>query len=413
VVLKIKFGPASIRWRAEHTEYDPPHCFADVQRSGPFARWEHHHRFVEQAEAGNHCVLRDEIKYELPLGAAGSVLGGRRVRGDLEAMFAYRHRVTRDDLLLKSSHSPEPLTVAVSGSSGLVGQRLCSLLTLLGHRVITLERSSERARGFREALAPWAQASDAEQLSGVDAVVHLAGKPIAGGRWTDRVKREIRDSRIQMTGQLAAILAGLPEPPKVLVCASATGIYGDRGDEELTEESRHGDDFLADVAEQWEAACEPAREAGIRVANVRFGLVLDPNGGALQKMLLPAKCFGGALGDGKQWWSWVALDDAVGAIYHVLQTDGVTGPVNLTAPGPLTNRQFARALGRVLSRPALVPAPAFALRAALGEMADALLLSSARVRPTVLLESGYRFRFDTAEAALRYCLGKDRLESLE
>jgi hypothetical protein len=411
VVLRITAGPARLRWVAVHTDYDPPHLFADTQEKGPFRSWHHRHRFEPAGDSG--CLLRDEIDYELPFGALGGWFGSGAAAANLESMFSYRHRVTRDDLQLASKHDVPRLRIAVSGTSGLVGARLCSFLTLIGHDVIRLERSLEKVDDPEAAIAPWDSEQQAARLSGVDAVVHLAGKSIASGRWNEQVKREIRDSRVLMTRQLAESLASLHRPPKVFVCASATGIYGDRGDDVLDEQSEIGDDFLAGVAAEWEQACSPAADAGIRVANARFGIVLDPNGGALQKMLLPAKLFGGALGSGKQWWSWVALDDVVGAIYHLICRDDVSGPVNVVAPEPLTNKAFAQALGGVISRPALIPAPAFGLRLALGDMADALLLASTRVEPNVLRESGYEFRFPTADAALRYCLGKERLESIE
>ncbi len=202
-------------------------------------------------------------------------------------------------------------------------------------------------------------------------------------------------------------LASLTRKPKVLLCASAIGIYGDRGDETLDEQSSSGDDFLAQLATDWEQACQPARDAGIRVVHLRFGIVLSPRGGALSKLLTPAKfALGGPAGNGKQWWSWIAIDDCLGAIYHALATESLSGPVNLTAPQPVTNREFAKTLGHVLGRPALLPAPAPVLRLVLGEMADALLLSSCRALPKRLAETGYAFRFNHLEAALRHLLGK-------
>ncbi len=213
------------------------------------------------------------------------------------------------------------------------------------------------------------------------------------------------------TRQLCERLASLAKKPSVLVCASATGIYGDRGDEVLTEASKPGDSFLAGVASDWEQACQPAIDAGIRVVNARLGVVLSPQGGALSKMLLPAKFFGGSLGGGRQWWSWISLDDVLGAIYHAIQTPSLHGPVNLVSPEPIRNRDFAITLGQVIGRPALFPAPAFMLRLALGEMADALLLASTRVTANRLAASGYAFRFTDLPSALRYSLGRDRLES--
>ena len=218
---------------------------------------------------------------------------------------------------------------------------------------------------------------------------------------------------MQKTRSLCESLAKLETKPEVLICASATGIYGSRGNEWLDESSSLGDDFLADVAREWENACQPAIDAGIRVVNARFGLVLSPKGGALQKMLTPAKFAGGSLGNGRQWWSWIALDDVLGAIYHAIAKSSLSGPVNFVSSDPITNAGFAKTLGQVIGRPAIFPAPAFMLRAALGEMADALLLSSARVKPTKLTESGYQFRFNDLTQFLKYSLGRERLESTE
>jgi len=408
VVLKTSIFGVPLRWVAEHTAYDPPHLFADTQVSGPFTQWDHRHEFADSDDTtGNLSNLTDAIDYRVPLGTMGRLFGAGLVRKKIESMFAYRHRITQDDLVLMSQYSGSPLHIAISGSHGLVGSSLKCMLTLFGHKTSRIVRDTPS----EESVAVWESEAEAERLSGVDAVVHLAGKPIAGKRWTDDVKRQIRDSRVVKTRQLCESLAKLENKPKVLICASATGFYGDRGDEVLDEQSSHGDDFLTDVADQWEQACQPARDAGIRVVHSRFGLILSPQGGSLQKMLLPAKFAGGSLGDGKQWWSWIALDDAVGALYHCIMNEAIRGPVNFVSPHPIRNSDFAKTLGRVISRPAIVPAPAVALRLALGEMADALLLSSARVVPNVLRETNYAFRFTDLEETLRYLLGKDRLKS--
>jgi uncharacterized protein (TIGR01777 family) len=360
-------------------------------------------------------VIRDEISYRLPLGIAGRVFGSGIARRTIESMFSYRHQVTRDDLELFADYPKDALRIAVSGSNGMVGGQLSALLTLLGHEVQPIVRSLKNGQ---PGIAAWSDSSDEiQKLRSVDAVVHLAGMPVADKRWTDKVKREIRDSRWIKTRQLCERLASLStEPdfkPRVLVCASATGLYGDRGDEILSEQSTSGDDFLANVAEGWEEACRPAVEAGIRVVNIRLGIVLSLKGGALTKMTLPAKFAGGSLGNGKQWWSWIALDDVLGAIYHAIHTPELEGPVNFVSPEPIRNRDFARVLGDVISRPAIFPAPAFALRLALGEMADALLLASTRVVPAKLQETDYKFRFSSLHDALSYSLGVDRLESVE
>ena len=254
---------------------------------------------------------------------------------------------------------------------------------------------------------PSADSFDASALDGVDGVVHLAGENIAAARWTEAQKQRVRESRVHSTRVLCEGLARLPSPPKVLVSASAIGFYGDRGDEILDEDSPSGDGFLARVAREWEAATEPAAAAGIRVVQLRFGVVLSPKGGALAKMLTPFKMGGGGvIGSGRQYWSWISLDDAAGAIYHALMTDSIHGPVNAVAPDSVTNREFTKTLGRVLSRPSITRVPAFAARIALGEMADELLLSSTRVRPKRLLDSGYEFRHDSLEDALRHMLGR-------
>lgn len=406
VVVTTKVAGVPLRWHARHTVYDPPNLFEDIQDSGPFSSWRHRHQFT--AKGGYASQLTDDLAYRLPLGGLGRLFGGAMARGTIEAMFAYRHRVTRDDLILMSRHPGEPLTVAVSGSSGLVGSSLCSLLRLMGHRVLTITRGES---GDENSIAAWSDDAQFERFNQVDAVVHLAGKSIAGGRWNDSVKQEIRDSRVLKTQSLCERLAKLANPPSTLVCASATGMYGNRGDEILNEQSTPGDDFLAKVCQEWETSCDPAKEAGIRVVNARLGLVLSPKDGALAKMLTPAKLMGGSLGNGNHYWSWIAIDDVLGSLVHAIHTQSLSGPVNLVSPQPLTNREFAKTLGKVIGRPAVFPAPAIALRLALGEMADALLLASTRVIPDRLLSTGYEFRFDSLAEALRYSLGKERLVS--
>ncbi len=298
------------------------------------------------------------------------------------------------------------MTILVTGASGLIGSALIPVLTREGHRVIRLVRAEPKPGEAAIRWDPEAGTLEMAGLTGLDAVVHLAGENIAG-RWTAGKKARIRDSRVKGTRLLSESLARLPEPPNVLVCASATGYYGDRGEEILHEESAPGSGFLAEVCREWEAAADLAVQRGIRVVHLRFGLVLSPKGGALAKMLLPFRLgVGGIVGRGSQYWSWIALDDAVSAIHHALFTDTLRGPVNAVAPHPVTNREFTKTLGRVLGRPTPFPMPAFAARLAFGEMADALLLASARVEPAKLLATGYRFRHPELEGALRHLLGK-------
>ena len=296
------------------------------------------------------------------------------------------------------------MRIAVTGSRGLVGSALVAFLAAGGHEVLRLVRAS--SGGGDVQWDPTEGIKDFSRLEGVDAVVHLAGENIAAGRWTQHRKDEIRRSRVEGTRRLCESLARLSRRPKVLVSASAIGLYGDRGDEVLSEDSAPGKDFLAQVCQGWEAATESASRAGTRVVHLRFGMILSSAGGALKKMLLPFRLgAGGRMGGGSQYVSWIAIDDAIGAIQHAVCTDSLKGAVNGVAPTPVTNAEFTRVLARVLSRPAVFPLPAFAARLALGEMADALLLASQRVMPVRLQTSGYRFRYPGLESALRHLLG--------
>jgi uncharacterized protein (TIGR01777 family) len=297
------------------------------------------------------------------------------------------------------------MKVLVTGSSGLVGSALVSRLKGDGNAVTRLVRSK---RGAGEAQVLWdpeAGTIDAASLEGLDGVVHLAGESIATGRWTAARKARILESRVKGTRLLAEALAGLHERPKVLVSASAVGYYGDRGEEALQEDSASGSGFLADVCRQWEAAAAPAAQGGIRVVHPRFGVILSRAGGALPRLLLPFRFgLGGRLGSGQQFMSWVALDDAVGAICHALTHDDLQGPVNTASPTAVRNDEFTKTLGRVLRRPTLFLLPAFAARLAFGQMADEMLLASQRVEPAKLLASGYQFEFPDLESALRHLL---------
>ena len=300
------------------------------------------------------------------------------------------------------------MNILVSGSTGLVGTALIPALTAAGHEVIRLVRSKSRTPS-KEIIGwdPAASYIDAAGLERLDAIVHLAGEPIASGRWNSAKKARIRDSRVQGTRLLCEALSHVSRPPATLICASAIGYYGDRADEVLTESSSSGNGFLAEVCRDWEAACEAARRKGIRVVNTRFGVILSTAGGALAKMLTPFKMgMGGIVGSGRQYMSCISIDDCVGAIVHALNTNSVVGPVNVVGPTPVTNREFTKTLGKVLGRPTIFPIPAVAARLAFGEMADELLLGSDRVEPKKLLESGYSFRHRDLETALRHMLGR-------
>lgn len=397
VTIRNRVAGVPLRWVAEHRAYEPPTRFEDIALSGPFAAWRHQHLF--QSTTSDSSTLTDRIDYELPMGWIGQRLGGSYVDNQLQAMFRYRHRVTRDDLTTLARYSLSPLKVAITGASGLVGRELLAFLSLLGHQSIRIKRGGDGTTNSFQLEQP-------NRWSDCDAVVHLAGKSIAEQRWSTLVKSELRESRVGPTRALCQTLAALERRPQVFICASAIGIYGDRANEVVDESSIIGDDFLASLARDWEQACQPAVDAGIRVVHLRFGVILTPRGGALAKMRLPAKLgLGGPMGNGEQWMSWVAIDDALAAIYHAIAGKHIHGPINIVTPKPVTNREFAKLLGKVLGRPAFLPAPAPLLRLAIGEMADALLLTSTRVHPGALLRSGYDFRFSELENALRHLLG--------
>ena len=302
--------------------------------------------------------------------------------------------------------------VLVSGASGFIGSAVVPTLTASGHTVTRLVRSTPRPGRAEIPWNPAARSIGTPALEGLDAVVHLAGDNVASGRWTAAKKASIRNSRVQGTTVLCEALAQLVKPPKALLCASAIGYYGDRGETTLREESPPGTDFLAEVCQAWEAATAPAEQRGIRVVRLRFGIVLSPAGGPLAKMLTPFRLgLGGVVGTGKQYMSWIALDDALGAIHHALRTEALQGPVNVVAPQAVTNQAFTTTLGKVLRRPTRLPLPAFAARLLFGEMADALLLASTRVAPVRLVASGYTFQYPELEATLQHLLGTPQATS--
>ena len=354
--------------------------------------------------AGATWKMTSSMLYHSGALARGSVES--LVRRKLGRMFRYRHLITAGDLCLHQKYSRgQPMKIAITGSTGLVGSALVPFLNTGGHHVTRIVRTSTT-----EADAVWNSGAgqiDATRLEGLDAVVHLAGENIAARRWNAEQKARIRDSRVKGTKLLCETLAKLQRPPRVLISASAIGYYGDQGDRELSEESPSGSGFLPDVCREWEAATEAAKKSGIRVVQLRFGVILSPGGGALAKMLTPFRLgLGGRIGNGRQWMSWIALDDVVGCIHHALATESMHGPVNVVAPRPVTNREFTKTLGKVLWRPTLFPMPGFMARLAFGEMADELLLGSTRVLPRVLLDSMYRFLYGDLESALCHLLGK-------
>ena len=404
VVLRMRLGPLNQYWVTEHRDYEEGRQFRDVQVSGPFAHWVHTHRFVPDGPSA--CFVEEHIEYALPFGALGHLGGKTFVRQRLDRVFTYRHRLLRDDLAAHARYTGAPMKILVSGATGLIGAALVPFLTTGGHTVTRLVRSQSGPETSDIVWDPERGVHDPARLEGFDAVVHLAGENIVG-RWTAEKRARIRDSRVNGTKALCDALTRLSAPPKVFLCASAIGYYGDRGAEVLTEESPAGKGFLAEVCTAWEETTQIAAQRGLRVVTARFGVVLSPTEGALARMLPPFRMgLGGVIGTGEQYMSWVALDDVVGAIHHALFTNTLHGPINVTAPQPVTNREFTATLGRVIRRPTILPLPAGAIRFAFGEMADELLLASARVQPQRLQEVQYPFRYPELEGALRQILGK-------
>lgn len=402
--MRVGRPPLAFRWVAEQLNHEEGRRFVDVQRRGPFARWVHEHLF--ERHGPDACTLVDRIDWALPAGLLGAAVGGRAVRRRLDRTFAYRHAVTRADL---ERHRPwrdaPPLRVAVTGSSGLLGTALCDFLTTGGHEVLRVVRRPARGPG-EISWEPEAGRIEREKLEALDAVVHLAGENIAAGRWTDARMAAILASRTKGTRLLARTLPSLASPPKAFLSASASGYYGPRGDAPVDESAPSGSGFLGVVCRGWEEAADHAARRGIRTAILRFGVLLSPRGGALAKMLPAFRLgAGGPIGGGRQGFPWIALDDAVYAIHHLIRTN-VAGPVNVVAPRPVPQREFARTLGRVLRRPAVAPLPAFAVKLLFGQLGEEALLSGAFLVPAALVASGFTFTLPDLEAALARDLGR-------
>jgi uncharacterized protein len=384
--------PGGLRWVAKHSDYEPPHRFVDELTSLPL-RWRHTHEFFAVSESTTEVT--DVVDTPIPARF-------------LLPLFSYRHDQLADDL---SAHRRARqagigrLTVAITGSHGLIGNALAAFLTTGGHRVIRLVRGSPRHADERQWLP---EQPDPDLLVGTDALVHLAGASIAG-RFNTAHKRAVRDSRVGPTWALAELAARTIGGPRALVVASAIGYYGpDRGDEVLTENSPKGTGFLADVVADWEAATTPAEDGGLRVVKVRTGIVQSPQGGVL-RLLRPlfAAGLGGRLGSGEQWLSWIGLDDIVDIYHRALYDSALVGPVNAVAPNPVTNAHYTTTLAKVVHRPAALPVPGVAPRLLLGsEGAQQLALASQRVDPARLHEAGHHFRHPHLHQALSHLLGR-------
>jgi uncharacterized protein len=406
VTLRMKAGPVPYKWFARHTEYRENIIFRDEQVKGPFSKWIHTHRFEPEGETA--CILEDSIEYKLPFHFISKLLAQSVIHKKLERIFHYRHKITAYDVCQHHENNTlKPMTILISGASGAIGSALIPFLTTGGHRVIRLVRRPVANPEEEVFWDPLSGELSLEDMGQIDAVLHLAGENLGNGRWTDTRKKKFIESRVKGTGLIAKAIASLGRPPKVMICASAIGFYGNRGDEILSEQDGPGDDFISTLCREWEGAAHPALEKGIRTVFLRIGVALSPLDGALHRLLMPfSLCLGGKIGSGSQYISWVDMEDVIGSVYHVLTKKDVEGPVNVVSPNPVTNIQFTKSLGRILSRPTPFPIPASVIKLGFGQMGREILLSSTRVMPDVLLKSGYCFRNSELETALRCMLGK-------
>jgi uncharacterized protein len=420
VKIKMKIaGPIHTIWLIKHSDYIEGKQFKDSQIKGLFSSWTHTHLFNSFENSSS--ILDDHVEYSLPWGMLSETLVSALTNKKLNQMFDYRHRLISDDLLVhatanKIRGNDRPMTIGITGSSGFIGSSLIPFVTTGGHRVIRFIRHPvSDGNNFKNVKSIQWNPSSSVSLNdeNIDAVVNLSGENIFG-RWTKKKKKRIFDSRVNTTQSLCKMLSSLDKPPKVLVSASATGYYGDRGDEILTEESppssssSSSNDFLSYVCRNWEEATQIAKESGIRVVNLRIGIVLSSSDGMLSKILPFFKLgFGGRIGDGNQYMSWIGLDDLLGLILYAIADKSISGPVNAVSPNPITNADFTTALGKVLSRPTKFSIPEYIIKLPLGEeLANAAILSSTRVIPERLIEMGYKFRFPYLESVLRHTLGK-------
>ena len=394
VEIRVRaLGPVGFKSVYRHVDYVEGKRFVDIQERGPFRKWRHEHRFHPAGDG--RCVLEDHIEYEAP------PLSGRLVNERLNRMFTFRHAVTLADLAYeKAAGSAEPKTILVSGATGLVGRALCARFTTRGHAVRILSRRGGEAR-----WDPTRGELDKGAMEGVDAVVHLAGEPIAQ-RWSARVKERILRSRVEGTRLLVDAMLNAEQAP-IYVAASGINYYGCVRQDAVSEDSEPGVGFLADVCRAWEGAAEPLAGQGIPSVFLRPGIVLSPAGGALAKMLPAFRAgLGGPIASGKQRMSWVALDDLVEIFLRAVEDPRYRGPLNAVAPEPVENRVFSRVLGSVLRRPALLPMPALAIKMLFGEMGRETVLSDLTVLPARLLSLSHHWRLPDIESALRHCLGR-------
>ncbi len=403
--IKLKLGPFSKRWIAEHDEHEAGKLFSDIQVEGPFRRWKHTHSFTPTDE--NKCTLADKIEYELPGGKLGKRLGEKYVQRQLNRLFTYRHRVTQTDCSCYERFKEKPRkSICVVGGAGFIGRRLVDFLKAQGHSVSVLTRHPRKADQI--GWNPTTGFIEKEKLRDVEVVVNLAGAGIADRRWSSKRKRIVWDSRVAGTRFLIDSLESAGAKLDVFICASGSGFYGNSFEDTFDEKSPVGAGFLASLCEAWEREASRAERISDRVVCLRMGVVLDPGGGALAKML-PAFLMGlgGRLGSGRQWMSWIALEDWMFGVHGAVVNQNLEGAVNACSPNPITNATFTKALGKVLKRPTVFPVPEAVLKILFGEMAEETLLSSCRMEPRKLIDSRFSFTYPNIEDCLRFSLGRN------
>ena len=390
-------------WEAEHYDFQENHLFRDRQVRGPFAKWDHHHIFHPKGSSAS--VMEDQVRYRLPMGLLSRPFLGHAHR-ELERIFRYRHGVLKYDMEHWVGRIRKQ-RILISGASGTIGKALVPFLRTCGHEVVRLVRDQNNTAEDALYWDPYNRELDIEAAGPIDAVISLNGVDISRGKWTEAQKKRIIDSRVIPTRVLVEKIRSMKRPPGVFISSSAIGFYGEGGDRPLTEETPKGDSFISRVCDQWETGSLGADRGGVRTVQLRIGVVLTPAGGALERMKLAFSLgCGTRVSHGRQYMSWISMDDALGGILHILENQEVHGPVNLTAPNPVTNAVFTETLGSVLNRPALFVIPRPVALALWGDMGKETLLTSARVLPARLEETGFAFAHPTLEPALRHLLGR-------
>lgn len=403
VTFRLNLFKIPMAWEAEHIDYQENKVFKDRQTKGPFSKWEHTHSFT--GDGKENSIMEDKVEFKLPFGLLSRPFYGF-AKKEFKRMFDYRHRVLKYDLEHHVDKTKKK-KILISGASGTIGSALVPFLRTCGHEVIRLVRKKENLLDDEIFWDPYNGVLDLEKAGPFDAVINLNGIDISRGRWTKSQKKKIIDSRIIPTRLLVKKMADLDSKPDVFISSSAIGFYGEGKNKILSETADMGDSFISKVCKQWEDASMDAQKVGIRTIQLRIGVVLTPAGGALKRMELPFKTGCGVkLSHGRQYMSWISMDDAVSGILHILNDHKIQGPVNLTAPNPVTNKKFSKILASVFSKKVFFVIPKFVVLALWGKLGKETLLTSARVRPGKLLDSGFSFQHETLLSALKDMLGR-------